>query len=471
MVALLPIAAGLADALATGIGWAEAFGYLAITATAWFVAGLVAVRPHAFDLRRFQLGGIFVVGFEITMLIGTPSVFGRYQRDGSTAMFLATVCLGFALTSFAIAAAPSPRVAIEFEPSTRQRSSRTDGDGIQTIAAALALAGGAVLALYLALTPVIPLLEALKGVSGTQLALAREQALTRLPIPALGYAFGLTRDVLLPTVAAVFLVIHLRRRTLLSLLTFGGAMAASLLTSALTIEKSPVGRLLLVVTLTWWIGSRRRVRWGMVFGVAVLFVAFPLAVSRQANSSSTSNLALLGVVGERVAIVPANVHYHYIAYVDHDLRQFLVGRTIPNIGKLAPGPAVDFTGDVQRRIFPGAEVQGNANGSYLSNFYADFGLLGVTVGSLATGLIIALLDRFARQGLPSGLGVPMQAVSAVQLLFLTSSSIWNTIVQFPFGNLGVLAFVVAVVRVLYPLRRPVRVLRRRPALATTTISR
>lgn len=451
MLVGLPVLVGLGDALLTGVGVAEIVGYSAVTATALFVASIILTAPSAFDLRTFRLGGVFVVAYEVTMLLGAPSVFAEHRDEPSSWLFLFTVCAAFALTTVAIAATSRPGTGRRTD---RPHRRLTDFD-VERITTVLSAAGLLVLALYLVVTPVIPLVEAIRGRGSTELAVARERALTQLGSPMISYLFGATRDVLLPAAAAMCLYQLLHRPSVLRFARFGIVGVGALAAAAATIEKSPVGRLVLVLFLTVWIGSARVLRWRAAAIVLILFVAFPFAVSRLSNSPLNSNATIATSLGERMFRVPANVHYHYIAYVNSDIDQFLVGRTLPNVGRFAPGRAVTITEEVQRRIFPDAAVEGNANGSYISNFYADFGLIGVGVGSILTGLLIGLLDRVNRSGLPPPLGSPLQAVTAVQLVFLTSSSVFDTIAQFPFGNLGLLAFIALFLWVWLPMRRRV----------------
>lgn len=446
---------GIGDAVVTGVGPAELFGYLAISASGIIVAAIVASAPATFDLRVFRLGGVYVVAFEVTMLIGTPSVFGEHRDDPSGSMFLFSVCAAYVATTFAIAAAGARDSPRDRRDALVHAATRVPESAIDRTANVLSMIGVLVFIVYVSLTPVIPLFEAFEGSRATELAQAREQALTQLRLPLLSYLFGAARDVILPAAAATCLYQLLHRPTGWRFARFCVVGIVALLAAALTIEKSPVGRLIVVLFLTTWIGSSRVLRWRTVGAVVILFVAFPFAVSRLSNSPLNSNAQIASTVGERMLRVPANVHYHYIAYVDSDIDQFLVGRTLPNLGKFSPGPDVTITEEVQRRIFPDAVVEGNANGSYISNFYVDFGVIGLLLGSLVTGLLIGALDWINRRALPRPLGVALQAVTAVQLLFLTSSSLFDTIAQFPFGNLGLLAIIVLFVYVWVPLRRPV----------------
>jgi oligosaccharide repeat unit polymerase len=448
LIIVLPLLVLVGDASVTGIDTATAFAYVAIFATALFVGSLVASRPGAFDMRDFRLGGVYVLGFELTMLLGAPSVFGVHAREHSSAPFLVSVCVAFVLTAGAIALLPS-------QPSPWVGGTEVSPRDVDKVARVLAIVGLVVVGVYVVLAPVLPLVEALRGSRSADLGLAREQALTRLSSPLLSYLFGAVRDILLPTAAAILLAQVLRHGTTRRLAAFVVVFVAALFSAAVTTEKSPVGRLLLVLFLTAWITRRRTLRWRSVLIVAFLFVGFPFAVTRLSNSPLNSNAAIASGIGERMFRVPANVHYNYIAFVDEDLGELLAGRTLPNIGKFATGPNVVITEEVQRRVFPDAEVQGNANGSYVSNLYADFGLLGVVGGSIVAGLAIAVLDRINRSQLPLSLGIPLQAVTAVQLLFITSNSLSDSILQFPFGNIGVLVGVIAFVHVWIPLRRPV----------------
>ncbi|MGD9702347.1 MAG: oligosaccharide repeat unit polymerase [Acidimicrobiia bacterium] len=446
----LPLVVLVGDAVTTGVDEANVFAYAAIQATALLVGALVASRPVPFDLRTFKLGGIYVLGFELTMLIGTPSVFGEHARERSAAMFLASVCIAFVLTTAVLAFVPSTASADWSGPGVSDRS-------VDKVARALALVGLLVLGAYVVLAPVLPLVEVLSGARSSDLALAREQALTRLSSPLLSYLFGAVRDIVLPAASAVLLIQLLRNPGFVRFVRFSIVFLAAVFAAAVTTEKSPVGRLLLVLFLTVWIAHRNSLRWRSLLLVAVLFVGFPFAVTRLSNSPLNSNAAIASGIGERMLRVPPNVHYNYIAFVDEDLDQLLAGRTLPNIGKFATGPNVAITAEVQQRIFPNAEVQGNANGSYISNFYADFGMLGVVGGSIVTGVVIAALDRLNRRHLPMALGIPLQAVTAVQLLFLTSNSLFDSILQFPFGNIGVLAAMIAFVHLWLPLGRRVTV--------------
>ncbi len=433
---------------------ANLFAYVAIFATSLLVGAIIANRPAAFDLGVFKLGGIYVVVFELTMLVGAPSVFGEHAREASAATFLATVCAAFVLTTASIA-------FVAKRDSPQWDGGGLDARSIDNIARVLAATSALVVGAYIALTPVLPLVEAFRGARSTDLARAREQALTQLSSPGLSYLFGAVRDTVLPTASAILLLQFLRHRGLARFARFAIVASLALLAAAVTTEKSPVGRLVLVLLFTVWISRRSSMRWRSLIVAGVLFVGFPFAIGRLSNSQLNSNANIASVIGERMFRVPPSVHYHYIAFVDSDIHQLLGGRTIPNLGKFAAGPNVTITTEVQKRIFPNAEVQGNANGSYISNLYVDFGWLGVIAGSIAAGVLIVFLDTVNRHHLPREIGIPLQAVTAVQLVFITSVSLFDSIFQFPFGNIGLLAAFSAFIYFWLPLRR--RVVFRRSA--------
>jgi oligosaccharide repeat unit polymerase len=428
---LLPLAVLAGSTMFGVITAAKLFGFMAIIASSVFVAALTAVRREAFDLSQFRLGGVYVAAFLVTMLLGTPNVYDRYADTPSALTFLATVCVGFVLTSLSIALMPCGH-AHRFSLDDSERSTKRIG---------LSLAAGCclVVGVYVLFSPVLPLIEVFRGARTTDLAAAREQALTNLSSPTLAYSFAFVRDIAFPVAVGMLAIWAFRRRTLARLVVVMLVGAVAALTAAITTEKSPVGRLILVVTLAVWIARRATLRWRALVLALLFFIIFPLAISRLSNSSTSSNLTVIKVIGQRVVEVPANVHYNYVEYVDVHLGTYLGGRTIPNIGVLAPGPDVNITADVQDQIFPDAVVRGNANASYLSNFYADFGWVGILLGSTATGLLISLLDLMNARYLPGALGTTMQALTAVQLLFLTSVSVFDAILKFPFGNLGIVA--------------------------------
>ena len=446
-----PPAVLLADAVASGVSESAALAYVMIWAATLGAAAIVNRTPAPFDVMRFRFGGVFVVAFVLTMLLGAPSVFSEFYDTPSAWPYLISLIGGFIATVLGFVLGDRyPCASDSAEPAEIPARAAT------WTALALAAVGLLGLAAYLVVAPTIPLLDVLGGAGGLELTQAREESLTLLQTPAVAYVFDFSRTTLLPAAAAVLVIVSWRRRSWAI-----GALAVSmvliaLFAAALTTEKSTVGRVVLVLAVAVFISSDRRPTWRWLVPIAVVFLLFPFAISRATNSNLNSNADIAEVLGERMFRVPTNVHYHYVAYVDEDLKAWLLGRTIPNIGTMSPGPAVELTGEVQARIFPGAVVRGNANGSYLSNFYADFGMVGVLFGAFATGLALAWLDRVAISWLAPPFSAVFRAVTVVQLLFLTSSSVFNSVLQFPFGNLTLLVVFGFVSMIWLPVREIVR---------------
>jgi oligosaccharide repeat unit polymerase len=451
LLLIAPPAVLLADSVASGVSEPAVLAYVMIWAATLVVVAIVNRNPEPFDVMRFRFGGVFIVAFLLTMLLGAPSVFSEYYDTRSAWPYLISLLGGFIVTvlGFVLGA----RI-----PDRGERAEPAEIPARTAIWTAIVLAAAGMLGLgaYLVVAPTIPLLDALGGAGGIELTQAREESLTLLQSPAVSYLFDFSRTTLLPSAAAVLLLVGWRRRSRMI-----GALAAlltliALFAAALTTEKSTVGRVILVLTIAAFISSGRRPTWRWLVPIAVVFLLFPFAISRATNSSLNSNAAIVELLGERMFRVPTNVHYHYVAYVDEDLESWLLGRTIPNLGAVSPGPAVNLTGDVQARIFPEAVVRGNANGSYLSNFYADFGMIGVLLGGLLTGLMLAWLDRVAITWLAPPFSAVFRAMTVVQLLFLTSSSVFNSVFQFPFGNLTLLVVFGFVSMIWLPVREIVR---------------
>ena len=95
---------------------------------------------------------------------------------------------------------------------------------------------------------------------------------------------------MLPTADAILLMQYLRYRGPVRFMRFGVVALLALLAAAVTTEKSPVGRLILVLLFTVWISRRSSsMRWRSLLVAGVLFVGFPFAIGRLSNSQLNSN--------------------------------------------------------------------------------------------------------------------------------------------------------------------------------------
>ena len=208
--------------------------------------------------------------------------------------------------------------------------------------------------------------------------------------------------------------------------------------------------LVLVVLLALLVGTglRLRLRWIVpMVGVALFF---PLLVLSLGNPDS-SFLVIAKLFGDRIFIDPARVLYHYFQWAPEQSQGFLGGRLLPYVGSRA-GSEVRVTEIISDQIFPGADVQGNANAAFVGNLWVDFGWFGVVIGSLLTGLAIGLMQRAVDTVRRTPLGAALTGLLCLQVVFLVQISLFDAVLSLGLGLVDVLVFCVIWVRFLSPSR-------------------
>lgn len=413
-----------------------AAGYGAVWGTGVLAAVPVATRWEVFDVAAFRAPGVFAVSFYGLVLLGAPTVFDAQRGDLASSRFLAASCLGYLIT-LGVASLVEPGVARDATP----RRARTP----LLLPGILAMLGivVVVLGLYYAVAPSVPLLDALGGARQSELRQGRQDALSTLPNEQVAFLFGFVRVVLLPFLTATLLVWWLRSRRLVVAVAGLSVGAVAAVTSMLTLEKSPLLRLLVILAITVAVERRLRVRTIHVLVVVVVAMSFPFVVTVLNNSATTSNADIASGLARRAFVVPSEVSELYFEWAPEETDGFLGGRTIPHFSKLTAEGPVNAAGEVYVSTYGDARLSGgNANASYVSFLWVDFGWVGVLLGSAGVGLAIGLLQHGVDRLRATVFGPALQAVLSSQTIFLAMTSVFATVLQVPYGVLAVLGAVI-----------------------------
>lgn len=439
LLASWPVAVMLAQLIAGGHATAGWFvGWLGLVVCC-AVGSMLLARARGFDLARLDLPAVFTMAYPLFVMSGVPGMCAEFAgTSGAQRLVLGTV-VAYLGTIVGM-------VAALHLGSRWSAPAETPTSMVQRLVALCAvLVGVLLLGYYIAATGVPPIVRAAQGVRGEALSQARQDAVVELTNPIARYAFNFVRLYLLPVVSAALIVTWARRRT------WGAALAAlavtslAFVTAALTLEKSPVVRLTLIVLLALVVGGglRLRLRWiAMAGGIAL---AFPLLVLAVGNPESTM-FDVVKLFGDRIFIDPARVLYHYFQWAPDESGGFLGGRLVPFVGP-SVGPEVKVTQIISNRIFPNATVQGNANAAFVGNLWVDFGWWGVTLGSLFTGIVVGVLQRLLATIKRQPLGAAVTGLVCLQVVFLVQTSLFDAVLSIGFGLMDVVVIALVWTRV------------------------
>ena len=416
-------------------------GWIAVLSTC-ALGSYALTKSDGFDLQQLELPGVFAMAYPLFVMTGVPDMTQRHFGSvGGDRLPLATVA------AYACVLAGARVVNIS---GTARRSGRLmQTSVIQRVVVALWIViGFGILGYYISYAGTPPLVDLVSGTRGSALAIARQNALVDLSNPRVAYSFNFARLYVLPVASAALVVQWTRVRTRASGVAALGMLGVAVVAAALTLEKSPVMRLAVIVGLAFALGSGIRVRLGWSVLLILGSACFPLLVLSASNPESSLG-EVLRLFADRIFIDPARVIFFYLDWAPRDSGGFLGGRLLPFVGSRA-GPAVPVSQIISSRIFPTATVQGNANAAFVGNFWVDFGWWGVIVGSMFTGCALACIQRVLSAMRGSVLGVAVGALFVVQVAFLTLSSVFDSLLSIGLGVIDVLVLAYLWVRILGP---------------------
>lgn len=224
-------------------------------------------------------------------------------------------------------------------------------------------------------------------------ALLREEAFKLLNSP-LTYFYYITRGLLFPLVILVALGSYLGSRQRKWLLTFLVAAGGGLFFAALSVAKSPVAVVILLVGILLYLLNHGRMSRKAIAITLILVLLFPLGVIVYGYAGDSIGLAVIMVgVGRRLFYLPAEIVYYYFEYFP-DQVHYLHGRSIDKFAHAIGATPFDTTNAVGIYAYPRGLESVSANGAFIADLNADFGMWGVITGGILAGVIMQSVQIF-----------------------------------------------------------------------------
>jgi hypothetical protein len=201
------------------------------------------------------------------------------------------------------------------------------------------------------------------------------------------YGFLFLRTLLYPFLILVTWGYYLCTRERRWLLLAIGALALGGVYAAASIARAPLAAIVMRLMFFYYIFRGGQMGRRMTTVLVVAMLAFPLMVTGLAYGSDGVADAFLRV-GKRFFYTPADDLYVYFEVFPRHADYQYGGTLMKPLLKLFELPYFYIENFVYMYQFPNGVQTGHANAAFLSNLHADFGLVGVALGSLLAGMMM-----------------------------------------------------------------------------------
>ncbi len=278
-------------------------------------------------------------------------------------------------------------------------------------------------AAYLTEVKTIPLFYLLKNPGEfLEAALLREDSFKLLDSP-LSYLYFVVRSFLYPIVILLALGGYLQSRRKKWLVTLWVAIFAGLFFASLSLAKSPVAVIALLVGIFFYLYNNGRINKKVVALFLVLVLIFPVAVMTYAYADeSVDSWVALTAIGFRLFYLPAEVVYYYFEVFPNQI-PYLHGRSIDKLATLLGTKPFDTTNAVGIYAYPQGLASVSANGAFIADLNADFGIWGVILGGVVAGVIMQSIQIFLLRRRKTIVTLAAFAYVVIGFWFLNSTSL------------------------------------------------
>lgn len=248
--------------------------------------------------------------------------------------------------------------------------------------------------LYLTEVKAIPLLYLIQNPGDfLQLAILREDALKLLD-SNFTYAYVVLGGVLFPFLILVSLGCYLRTRDKAWRFLFFLSLFAGIFYASLTIAKSPVAAIFLMIAFFMYFYRAGTIRRKVLAGFLVLILAFPLVVVLGINYGTDIGVPeAISAIGTRLFYRPSEVLYYYFEVFPSHVG-YLHGRSVSKLASLLGLRYFDTPNYVGVYGFQGPLDTITANAAFIGNLNADFGIWGVLLGGVLAGVIMQAIHVY-----------------------------------------------------------------------------
>jgi oligosaccharide repeat unit polymerase len=277
-------------------------------------------------------------------------------------------------------------------------------------------------ALYMKEVDTIPLFYLIKNPGEyLQLALLREDSFKLLD-SRFFYFYYLLRQFLYPFLIMVSLGFYLRTRQKKWLAVFVLSLVLGLFYNSLTLAKAPVAFIVLLVGIFIYLYRGGILNPKVIAVVLVLVLAFPFAVILGVSSEDVGAQMAVSGIGYRLFYLPAEIVYYYYEVFPNQV-PYLHGRSINKLATLLGLPYFDTTSYVGHYGYPIGLETVNANGAFIADLNADFGLWGVLLGGLLAGYLMQAMHIYLVRSRKTVSNVACYAFLVVAFWYLHSASL------------------------------------------------
>lgn len=308
--------------------------------------------------------------------------------------------------------------------------------------------GIAIFALYLIRVKTIPLIELISSPGAARkFALLREEAFKLLKIStAERYLILWQRAIIMPfgILASLHLFLtHRKRKYLVYFILFFGL---GMVFNSLTLEKSPTAAIFLGIMAFFYLRKKSFNLKFVILSVVLVFV-LPIAFIYFQYYLDHPDIVsyIITALSYRVLVVPTEVLYlHFELFPGHE--GFLFGQSSQLFSWLHPEGGMNLPNRVAQYWFknPGTSVYANA--IFLSNFWADFGYIGIFLSIFLVGFIIHWFYHKVLVASRYRKNVILMVLSTITMPFFTIQFISANITTLFFSN-GLLLLALFVVLV------------------------
>ncbi len=393
-IAVIPILVALASGLELSF---VAFPSLMVLLVSLWLGHKAA---RTLDLSHLTISGFWQICFLATIYIPSFVVYseGLDPYRGTFLFAVQGTCLmvplGFWLTNLI-----SGFRTCEIREYYDRPIARTEGEsGLGTTYVVFLVFALGLTALYFKQAPEIALFEIFRN----PVDWATYEALRLTTFAALesqlDYGYALLRGVLYPLLILVGLGYYLRSRKRSWLAMFSVSAISGIVFAALDAAKGPVSVILMSAGFFIFLYKGGRIRKRTIALWGGLLLAFPLLVliTVLGGTSDAVLQPALQALAHRVFVTDDIVAYDYFEIFPKQV-EFLHGRSVQKIAWLTQRPFFDAGQYVFLDMSDtlGKYSEGDsAGGSFFAKFYADFGIPGVLIGGLLTGIILQSIQIF-----------------------------------------------------------------------------
>lgn len=200
------------------------------------------------------------------------------------------------------------------------------------------------------------------------------------------YAIHWLRSLFLPMgiIGSLFLTkLYPIRKYKLLFITF---LSIGIFVNTLTLEKSPLATIFLIIVAFFFLQSKKLSLWKIV-SMLLVVLSGPILITYFIFYGREDIFRFIYITYfERLIIIPSQVLFYYFEYFP-EKHDFLLGRSSQLFSWISQFGTFPVANYVAKIWWQDPFTTGSANANYLGNFWADFGYLGTLLSTPVIGFV------------------------------------------------------------------------------------